>query len=225
MTPELLGAILEHARDAAPRECCGLLVAAPEPMAIYVPCRNIATGTDEFRIHPEDWVAAEDAGRILGVVHSHPGGKVTPSPADAMCQSGMRLPWWIVVPGTSEWKRIGASPVEGRTFAWGVEDCYSTIFDAFPNMPDFLRRPYFWRSRNLIMDGLSLSGFVPVRGNAEPGDVLIFAVGSGDVPNHLAIYQGEGNILHHALGRLSAVEPMGKLARSLIHTVRRVGCC
>jgi proteasome lid subunit RPN8/RPN11 len=220
MTPELLGAIFEHANNARPRESCGLLVSAPESLAVYIPCRNIAEGSEEFNIHPEDWVSAEDAGRILGVVHSHPNGTPSPSKADTEYQKRTQVPWWIVVPGTSEWRRFGASPTEGRTFAWGVEDCYSILQDVFTELPDFARRPYFWRERNLIMDGLALAGFIPTKSDPMPNDVLIFAVGS-DIPNHLAVYVGDGKILHHSLGSLSIIEPVGKLIRNLIHTVRR----
>jgi proteasome lid subunit RPN8/RPN11 len=221
MTPELLGRILEHARTEAPRECCGLLIAAPDSLAEYVPCRNIAEGEDDFRIHPEDWADAEDRGHVLGVVHSHPGGPVTPSPLDLASQGSMGLPWWIVVPETSEWARFGESPAEGRVFAWGVEDCYSLVRDHFGGLPDFTRQPGFWRDRNLFMDGLSVAGFVPVQGDPEPGDGMLFAI-KAEIPNHCAVYLGEGRILHHLPGRLSVAEPIGAWVHALKAVVRRV---
>lgn len=220
MTPELLGRIFEHARAEAPRECCGLLIAAKDSLAEYMPCRNIAAGEDEFRIDPSDWVEAEDRGHVLGVVHSHPGGPLTPSPADIASQESMGLPWWIVVPGTSEWMRFGMSPMEGRVFAWGVEDCFSLARDHFGDLPDFTRAPGFWRDRDLFSDCAPLAGFHPVKGNPEPGDVLLFAI-KAEVQNHCAVYLGDGLILHHLPGRLSVAEPIGAWIQCLKTTIRR----
>lgn len=221
MTPELLGRVLEHARAEAPRECCGLLISIKGDLAEYVPCRNIAEGEDEFRIDPSDWAEAEDRGHVLGVVHSHPGGPVTPSPADLAGQEAMGLPWWIVVPGTSEWARFGVSPLEGRVFAWGVEDCFSLARDYFGGLPDFARAPGFWLDRDLFGDCAPLAAFYPVKGDPEPGDVLLFAIKS-ETRNHCAVYLGDGRILHHMPGRLSAAEPIGPLVHALKTTMRRV---
>jgi len=219
MTPALLGAILAHARAETPRECCGLLIAAPGSLASYVPCRNIAEGEDEFRIHPEDWVNAEDTGRVLGVVHSHPSGNLTPSECDKANQRTMGIPWWIVVPETSEWARFGSSLAEGRTFAWGVEDCLSLVRDRLQGLPDFLRSPGFWKERDLFTDCAPLAGFYPV-GEPEPGDVMLFGIKS-EIPNHCAVYCGSGEILHHLPGRLSVQEPIGAWVQSLKTILRR----
>lgn len=218
MTPELLGAMLAHARVDAPRESCGLLIAAPENLAAYVPCRNIA-GDGEFQIHPEDWAKAEDSWQVLGVVHSHPSGNLEPSECDLVNQRTMGLPWWIVSPGTSEWRRFGASPEQGRSFAWGAEDCFSLVRDRLNLSGDYLRSPDFWRERDIFEDCRALAGFKVVT-DPEPGDVMLFAIRC-QVSNHCAVYMGEGRILHHLPGRLSIEEPIGAWVQCLKSIVRR----
>jgi proteasome lid subunit RPN8/RPN11 len=42
----------------------------------------MGVGTDQFVIHPEDYVAADEQGEIVGVVHSHPELPPEPSQAD-----------------------------------------------------------------------------------------------------------------------------------------------
>ena len=51
----------EHAREAFPREACGLLVIS-KGREIYLRCRNIGGGSDQFVIHPEDYAAADAEG-------------------------------------------------------------------------------------------------------------------------------------------------------------------
>jgi proteasome lid subunit RPN8/RPN11 len=220
MTPALLETILQHARRENPRESCGLLIAeGTDSLASYVPCRNLLTG-DFFNLHPEDWAAAEDRGRILGVVHSHPGGEAKPSGADLQAQLSTGLPWWIVVPETGAWARFGAAQLTGRTFAWGVSDCYTLAADWFQGVPDFVREPDFWKTRDLFRGGLERAGFREVHDGPRPGDALLFAIRSG-VPNHCAVYMGDGRILHHLPGRLSCQELMGRWVRDVVAVVRR----
>jgi proteasome lid subunit RPN8/RPN11 len=79
------------AREAAPRECCGLLVGMPDDDGFRVtalhPARNLAAQADRFEIAPEDHFAAQRAARsnglaVIGCYHSHPGGIAQPSAAD-----------------------------------------------------------------------------------------------------------------------------------------------
>ena len=52
---------MDHAREEYPRESCGLLVIR-RGREVYVPCRNIGVGTDQFVIHPEDFAQADSRG-------------------------------------------------------------------------------------------------------------------------------------------------------------------
>ena len=82
-----LDAIVAHARESLPGECCGLLIGTPLRIDSARPARNLETGTTRFLIDPRDHFAAVHAARevrrfVVGVYHSHPRGTAIPSPAD-----------------------------------------------------------------------------------------------------------------------------------------------
>ena len=80
-------AILAHAREARPAECCGLLVGKPGSIERAIRARNLAEETTRFLMDPADHIQARRAAReagetVLGFYHSHPAGAPIPSPAD-----------------------------------------------------------------------------------------------------------------------------------------------
>jgi proteasome lid subunit RPN8/RPN11 len=85
---EHLEAMIAHAREAAPAECCGLIggFSGTQAASLY-PLRNV-TGDPEVRYEaaPEDLFAAQrtmrDRGEeLLAIYHSHPRA-VEPSPSE-----------------------------------------------------------------------------------------------------------------------------------------------
>lgn len=197
MTPELHAAILAHVQSEHPRESCGLLVWDGKTHATYRPCRNTSTEADRFSIDPRDWADAEDAGVVLGVVHSHPDGDLTPSEWDLHSCRESGLPWWIF--SGSDWIRIpGRYPLTGRPYAWGVSDCLTVVRDWYSAhgraFPDFLRTERY-------EDHLTRCGFELVHA-PDNGDLLLFP------RNHAGVYLGQGSFLHHREGQLSRVETL-----------------
>ncbi len=85
-----LDAIVAHARDAVPDECCGLLIGSIGPTGCIEqsrPANNLHAGPTRFLIDPRDHFAAihaaRDAGReVVGVYHSHPSAPPVPSATD-----------------------------------------------------------------------------------------------------------------------------------------------
>jgi proteasome lid subunit RPN8/RPN11 len=86
-------AIIAHARDAAPAECCGLLIGprgsrgAGSAIVEAVRTRNLAANPGRFQIDPEDHINARRTARhrgldVLGFYHSHPRSGATPSATD-----------------------------------------------------------------------------------------------------------------------------------------------
>jgi proteasome lid subunit RPN8/RPN11 len=221
MTPALIEAIHAHVLAELPREACGVLVWDGKHGAVYHPCRNTAEGDEHFQIHPEDWVSAEDAGPVMGVVHSHPYGITTPSPADVEGCNRSGLPWWIF-DERGTWRRVVPSGWEmtGHPFAWGVQDCFTLVRDGIAGVPDFSREPMFWEKDDLFGRFQTVAGFEPV-GSVEPGDVLIFSIRGQGVANHCAVYLGGGRIVHHMPGRLSREEDLGPLKAAVVRVVRR----
>jgi proteasome lid subunit RPN8/RPN11 len=94
--------IVCHARESAPRECCGLLLGRPEAGEVLEvwPTRNDAAGHSLFLVNAEDHFAAIHAARargleVIGEYHSHPRSPATPSPTD-LAESGGG-PWLHVI--------------------------------------------------------------------------------------------------------------------------------
>src|SRR5690348_10430726 len=80
-------AILAHAREARPGECCGLLVGKPGAIERAVRARNLAEESTRYLIDPVDHISVRRAARdrglsVLGFYHSHPLGEPVPSPVD-----------------------------------------------------------------------------------------------------------------------------------------------
>jgi proteasome lid subunit RPN8/RPN11 len=83
----VVDAIVAHARAAAPRECCGLLVGTAGRIDNCVSTRNVDTNPSRFRVDPAAHIALNrqlrGTGRaVIGVYHSHPASRAEPSPSD-----------------------------------------------------------------------------------------------------------------------------------------------
>jgi proteasome lid subunit RPN8/RPN11 len=221
MRKKTMAAIRAHAMAAYPHECCGLVVMRDRRES-YLACRNLAEGTDHFVLDPQDYAAAEEAGRITAVVHSHPDVPATPSEADRVACEASGLPWFIVAVSKDDAGAVVTgelvsfapegytAPLLGRPFAHGVLDCYSLVRDWYARergivLPDFQREDGWWdagKSANLYMDE-----------QMAPGDVVLMQIRS-DRANHSGVFIGAQPLieapelfpvpdamLHHLYGR------------------------
>ncbi|WP_283149724.1 C40 family peptidase [Silvimonas soli] len=231
MQKKVLADINAHALQQYPREACGLVLAMGRRQ-VYLPCNNSASGdgAEQFRISAEQYAAAEDQGKVLAVVHSHPNHTAVASEADRVTCEGSGLPWHIVsvMPGPDDQpvvadlqtiKPVGyKAPLIGREFHHGVLDCYALIRDWYAQekgitLPDFPRTDGWWeRGEDLYMRQFGEAGFTVVPGGidaVQPGDVILMQYRSPDNANHGGIYLGDvpgigrSIMLHHLYGRLS----------------------
>lgn len=229
MKPSTVEAIRAHAERAFPAESCGLVIVA-KGRERYVPCTNAARGTEHFILPAEDYAAAEDLGAVVAVVHSHPNVPAQPSQADLVSCESSGLPWHIVrvdleggAARAGELVSIEPSgyraPLVGRNFAHGVLDCYQLIVDWYQEergvtLMQFARADGWWDdgASDLYTEGFPRAGFVRIAEGDQPqvGDVILMQIRSANgVPNHAAIYLGDGLMLHHLHGRLSSRDVYG----------------
>lgn len=212
----ILAEIRAHAEREYPRESCGLVIVR-KGRRKYMPIRNVAEKNEHFVMHAEDQTAAEDQGQPVMVVHSHPNIAARPSDADLVGCEKSGLPWLIVnwpTGAVHEFAPTGyLAPLVGRQFSHGVLDCYSLIVDYYKqecgiDLPDFDRPDEWWlKGANLYLDGFASAGFVRVD-KPQKNDVVLMRV-AAPVPNHGGIYLGDGNMLHHQMGRLSSKDIYG----------------
>lgn len=228
MTPELLLAAQQHANACYPRESCGVVIDF-EDEATYRPCGNLSACPNDVDFDPLDLATAEDAGRLIAYVHSHPDGPVIPSERDRASCEASGLPWFIVEAPGITWTRLDPGrSYEGRSFVFGVDDCWSLVREWYMwergwIIPDFLRSMDFWkRGETPHLDHLEAAGFRYVLPHEmRPGDGMLFHVASRTV-NHCAVFLGNGVMLHHLPGRLSRIDQvdgdwLGRLDRVVRH--------
>ncbi|MCX8044968.1 MAG: M67 family metallopeptidase [Desulfobacterota bacterium] len=80
-------AMIQHAMQELPNECCGILIGRNERIERAQALRNIEPSPDTYRMDPEEQVALframEQRGeQLLGIYHSHPHGPPEPSALD-----------------------------------------------------------------------------------------------------------------------------------------------
>jgi proteasome lid subunit RPN8/RPN11 len=81
-------AIVTHARETAPEECCGLLLGSPASIVEAARTRNIAEDpTSRFLIDPKDHIDGRRSARrrslaVVGFYHSHLRSSAEPSARD-----------------------------------------------------------------------------------------------------------------------------------------------
>lgn len=234
MRKHILAAVQKHAAAEYPRECCGLVVLIGRAQR-YIPCENTAADPgEEFRIGPEAYADAEDAGTVVAVVHSHPDATSRPSAADvAMCNAS-GLPWYILSWPENDLRVIDPVdqvPLLGRAFVHGVQDCWQVCADWFErahglSFPRYKREDGWWENADgpsHYEDLFEAAGFIRVD-VPQRGDLMIMAIGRTAHPNHAGIYLGTDPslrseeakvfgtgpfLLHHLYGKPSEIIVFG----------------
>lgn len=124
LADQIRQAILTHADNCAPDECCGLLAADAERRITFAyPLTNVDPSPVSYTVDPDEHFAAlthaESRGwEIAGAFHSHPGGSATPSMIDV--QTALEPDWLYLIAAPAEIRgfRITAGEVEEIAIEW-----------------------------------------------------------------------------------------------------------
>lgn len=218
LNAEIKEAIVAHALEVQPAECCGVIIAKGKQQFVRR-CRNDSEEPDKhWRCNTEDQMAAEDEGEIVATYHSHIHRPPVASDADKATAEKNKLPsiilclppltWGCYLPNGWE------APLLKRPFVHGVLDCYSLMQDYFKRelgiiLPDYYRADRWWEKNpeaDLYMKHFAEAGFVQVFDGIQKHDVILMELKS-TVPNHAAVYLGDGIMLHHPPDKLSGKHP------------------
>ena len=223
--------ILAHADQCKPQESCGFVVFDGKKNR-YIPCENVAADPIRyFEIAPEDFIAAEEAGKIVALVHSHPDsdderGLPYLSTGDRECQIRSAVDFWLVCGGEIRVFR-NVPPLLGRTFENNKQDCRNIVLDSYMlagvDLGDKSEYPFdCFNTANLYEEGLLRCGFYKLmqEDDVQLGDVILIQVGA-NVANHAGVYLGNQIILHHSQDRLSARVPYGGFWLNNTHSIWR----
>jgi len=182
--------------------------------------RNTAKEPAEnFRLDPDVMIRAKAEGRrIIAVYHSHLAHQTDqPSLADKVGAEQVGYPYLIFHLGLQRFvwhhPRGFRAPLVGRPFIHGTLDCYELVRDWYAenrqlHLPHFDREDDWWlKGQDLYVQNFAACGFQPIAlREARRGDAFLFALQS-PVPNHAAVYLGDGLIIHHPPGCLSCAHP------------------
>lgn len=174
------------------------------------------------------------------ILHSHTrvsgdtGDLRVPSYTDMHNQIVSAVEWGIVVTDGVKCEEpvywgnpLRRPPLIEREFIPNIQDCLSLVQDWYfaelnivlPNQP----RDPDWDLQGLnYMDDLYESwGFTKevAWDEMERGDLMMFKCLSA-ITNHLAVYVGNGEMIHHGLGQISVIEPVHKWQKRLVRVVR-----
>jgi proteasome lid subunit RPN8/RPN11 len=114
-------ALVAHAREAAPAECCGILLGRAGEIVEAVRARNIAEqSSTRFEIDPRDHInVRRDARRrgldVVGFYHSHPCSAAEPSETDR-AEAGYDDHLYVIVSLASDPPAVSAYALEHGNF-------------------------------------------------------------------------------------------------------------
>lgn len=210
ITKTNLDQFIKLAKEKAPQEAVGFIVMKGRKQ-VLIPGRNIADNpTEFFAIDPDDYVAAEQEGDIVVILHSHTGEHATAMMSDFDMSSLIMEEITFGIYSVTSGEYLEHEPVNqslvGRFFCLGATDCYGLVMAWHKqqgiDLLDF-RVPYAWWERGeqlFTKENFERAGFV--ESDLVPGAMVVMEV-AASVPNHCGIMIDEDQLLHHLPKSLS----------------------
>jgi proteasome lid subunit RPN8/RPN11 len=87
MASSVADAVIAHAKECRPRECCGILLGTTDHITEAIRAGNLSESPARFLIDPKAHIEARRAARaqgleVVGFYHSHPHSPALPSARD-----------------------------------------------------------------------------------------------------------------------------------------------
>ncbi len=235
--PAAADAARAHAVTAYPEESVGAILSDGEYLPLTNIAENPKEAFDvsedeigPYRKSPEG--LKTDQPHIVCLMHSEPyepheidhrDGPLMrgPSKADMLAQQAWEIPFGLTVAVNGEahgpvfWgDQFPRQPLLGRPFIFGIYDCLALLRDWYLqekeiHLEDFPREMADIDNHvDMYMPNVKAWGFeLTDTDDPQPGDVLLWRAKS-PVVNHAAVYLGDGLMIHHLRGGLSARQPV-----------------
>jgi proteasome lid subunit RPN8/RPN11 len=220
-------------------EVCGFIVRGEGAVWVH-PCENVSHEEDgqgaTFEIDPQQYISANEKGRVCAMYHSHPKGHASFSEADLEVAREMELPSHVYAVEDGSWATYIPEgyevPLTGTLFAWGEADCYETVRVYYRQklgvyIGDYDRDETFREAApDAILKHIEAEGFSNLGVDvavAREHDVLLFDTPGHRFPHHLGVCLTGNRFLHHPYGGLSRVDDLnGHLLKRLLGVLRYV---
>jgi len=212
ITKELKAKIKEHAKSEAPKECCGFIL---ENGKIYR-AQNTSMSDNKFSINAADYITAKSLSAIKAVYHSHPNGGATFSEFDKFNSINHGVIYVLYSMKDNSFSQFDPALTTfnkyiGRKFEIGETDCFALIKDFYEfelniKLNEHHRdEGYEDHLGELFNVDFEAEGFSPVD---EPRkyDCILFREKKGRSSNHIALYLGDGLMLHQPRNSYSRIE-------------------
>lgn len=240
MNTRIKQAIIAAAQAQPAEEVCGLIYQTLEGVHLHASpnvTRDEEGAARTFELDPDVYIAAAEAGHILGVYHSHAAdGTTSFSEADIEMAQELGLPFYLYCNRDASWHSYIPEtyrvPLAGAVWSWGMQDCYETVRTYYRQeraiyLTDHDRDETFEAAEEgAITQHISNEGFAQLAADVAPqiGDVLLFRTPGRVYPHHLAVLTGPSTMLHHPRGLLSRTDPLdGDWLKRLVGVLRYTG--
>ena len=175
--------IIKYLFDKYPEEGCGLII-NKKGKRVWIPCENTAEDKKEtFIISSTDYLKASLQGDLMAIVHSHPDASPEASEHDKKTSEFLGVPYIIYsLPEVEKYTytpKYLRSPLLGREYEFGANDCYSLVRDYYRQeldieLPTTVFEDDWWEKGFNYFDDLFKSfGFEKVD-TLEKNDLIFF---------------------------------------------------
>ena len=231
LTEQIKKEIRIHASIESPRECCGFLVQDAEENLVVCKAKNSALRPDFFRCSPSDYLIAESKGKIVAVYHSHTNSNQFFSEFDKFNSLCHKINYVLHCADTNSFIQFDPALSDfhkyiGRAFEIGETDCYSLVRDFYREelgiaLGDYERNWNWRRNLDKLFDpNFEREGFSEVY-TLEKYDCILFGFKTEAPSAHIAVYLGDGLMLHQPNKSRSKIEELSnKYKKFAKHTIR-----
>jgi proteasome lid subunit RPN8/RPN11 len=211
----------KHALTNVPKECCGFILGAPphfEEPEIW-PCDNLSNVPEKsFEISPQKHLMAINTGRLIAYYHSHPEGPAEFSESDKHHSEVVGLASFLYSLKEDKLSyycpKSLETPLEGRNFTMHVHDCLTLVLDYY-KVHLGIDLEYVEHTKDDLQAGFPLQDALLAQNGLRQvnerrrHDIVVMALNDFGLPNHFAIYLGDGRILHQLMNRDSQKQVYG----------------